>query len=255
MHVLRELLRVLRLGGLRVDAEVHHDLGAECLAQLDGSLQPPVGRSVRGELDVLDVLGPDAEDHAPADVVLECRPRGERLLVEVDALRAGDRGERAVRLLERRLEHVHRRRADEPADEEVDRLVVERLRVGDLLQLALAHDRDAMAHGHRLDLVVRDVDRRHAEVVLELRDLGARLHAQLRVEVRQRLVHEERRRLAHDRAAHRDALALPARERARLSLQVRLEAEDVRSARDAAVDLVFRDLLDLEPERDVLVHR
>ena len=43
------------------------------------------------------------------------------------------------------------------------------------------------------------------------RDLGAHLDPELRVEVRQRLVHQERLRLAHDRAAHRHPLALPAR--------------------------------------------
>jgi hypothetical protein len=47
---------------------------------------------------------------------------------------------------------------------------------------------------------------------VQLRDLGAHLHAQLGVEVRQRLVHQEHLRLAHDRAAHRDALALAAGE-------------------------------------------
>ena len=72
--------------------------------------------------------------------------------------------------------------------------------------------RDALAERHRLDLVVRDVDRRDAEPRVQLRERGAHLDAELRVEVRERLVHQERLRLAHDRAAHRDALALAARE-------------------------------------------
>ena len=113
--------------------------------------------------------------------------------------------------LERRLDHVHRRTADEAADEEVDRAVVERLRVGDLLKLALAHDRDAVAHRHRLDLVVGDVDRRRLERALESGDLGAHLHPQLRVEVGKGLVHQEGGGLPHDGASHRDALTLPAR--------------------------------------------
>jgi hypothetical protein len=41
-------------------------------------------------------------------------------------------------------------------------------------------------------------------------DLGAHLHPQLRVEVRQWLVHQERMRFANDRAPHRDALPLAA---------------------------------------------
>ena len=137
-------------------------------------------------------------------------------------------GEAAVLPLELGLDEVDRRRADEAGDELVDRLVVEHLRRVDLLQVAGVHDGDAVAHRHRLDLVVRDVDRGHAEPALQLMDLGAHLHAQLRVEVRERLVHQEGLRLAHDRAAHRDALALAARERARLALEELLDLEDVR---------------------------
>ena len=91
-----------------------------------------------------------------------------------------------------RLEQVHRRRADEPGDEQVTGRVVEHLRRVDLLEPALLEHGDAVAHRHRLDLVVRDVDRGHAEVRLDPGDLGPHLDAQLRVEVRQRLVHEER---------------------------------------------------------------
>ena len=153
-----------------------------------------------------------------------------------------------------RLEHVHRRAADEAADEEVDRVVVQLLRRRHLLQLALAHHGDAVAHRHRLDLVVRDVDRGHAEVVLEPADLRAHLHAQLGVEVRERLVHQERLRLAHDRAAHRDPLALAAGERARLALEERSRARAMRAASlTRLVDLVLRHLLDLQAEGDVLV--
>ena len=71
-----------------------------------------------------------------------------------------------------------------------------------------AHDRDPVPHRHRLGLVVRDIDRRHPEVPLDARDLGAHLDAELGVEVRERLVHEERLRVADDRAAHGDALSL-----------------------------------------------
>ena len=166
-----------------------------------------------------------------------------------------ERVQRSVRRLEGRLDQVHGRAADEAADEEVDGSVVELLRRRDLLQLPLAHDGDAIAHRHRLDLVVRDVDRRDAEVVLDARDLRARLHAQLRVEVRERLVHEESLRAPHDRAPHGDALALTAGQRARLSLQVRLEPEDARRLLHARVDLGLLLLAKLEPEGDVVVDR
>ena len=47
---------------------------------------------------------------------------------------------------------------------------------------------------------------------MQLLDLGSHLHAQLGVEIRQRLVKQEHLRVAHDRASHRDALPLPAGE-------------------------------------------
>src|SRR5215211_486376 len=62
-----------------------------------------------------------------------------------------------------------------------------------------------------------------------------------------------RGRSPHDRAAHRDALALAARERPRLAIEELLEAEDLRGLLDALVDLVLVHLPHAEAERDVLV--
>ncbi len=114
-----------------------------------------------------------------------------------------------------------------PATNRLTGLVVELLRAADLLQLALPHHRDPIAERHRLGLVVGDVDGRRLEPVLDPRDLGPHLHAQLRVEVRERLVHQEGLRLAHDRAAHRDPLALAAGEVRRLAVEVLGEVEDL----------------------------
>ena len=97
-----------------------------------------------------------------------------------------------------------------------------------LLQHAAAQDRDALAERHRLDLVVGDVDGRHAEPLVQPRELRPHRDAQLGVEVAQRLVHQERLRLAHDRAAHGHALALAAGELARLAVHHLVEAEDAR---------------------------
>ena len=150
---------------------------------------------------------------------------------------------------------VHRRRADERRDEQVRRVVEEVLRRVDLLQQAVAEHGDPLPERHRLDLVVRHVDGRHAEPLVQLRELGAHRDAQLRVEVRERLVHQERLRLAHDRPPHRDALPLPARERRRLAVEQLLEPERLRDLVDAPLPLRLRQLLQLEPEGEVLPHR
>ena len=62
---------------------------------------------------------------------------------------------------------------------------------------------------------------------MQLRERRAHPDAQLRVEVRERLVEQERLRLADDRAAHRDALALAAGELRRPPVEELGEAEQL----------------------------
>ncbi len=127
------------------------------------------------------------------------------------------------------LEHVHGWISDERRDEAVSRAVVDLVRRRELLQLALAHDRHEVGHRHRLGLVVRDVQRRRPEPLLQALDLAAHRRAQLGVEVGERLVHEEDRRLAHDRPRQRDALALAAREVPRAAVE---QVRDLERLRD-----------------------
>ena len=139
-----------------------------------------------------------------------------------------------------------------PATNTLFGLLVQVARGADLLQHAVLQHRDAVAHGERLGLVVRDVDRGDAEAALERRDLGAGLHAELGVEVRQRLVHEEHLGLTHDGAAHGDALTLTTREGLRLAAEVGLEVEQLGGLENAGGALVLVDAGDLEREAHVL---
>ena len=61
---------------------------------------------------------------------------------------------------------------------------------------------------------------------MQFGDLDPHLHAQLRVEVGQRLVEQEDLRVAHDGAADRHALALAARKLPGLALEERLELQN-----------------------------
>ena len=252
--IARELAYVLGQRGRRCDREVGDDLGAQRLTEHDNAAQSLILRRVGLESRVLEVLRPDADDEPLTHVLLEPGSVRDELVAERELVLADLHGEAAVLARDAPLDEVHRGRADEAADEEVHGMLVELLRRRDLLQLALAHDGDPVTHRHRLDLVVRDVDRRHAELVLQARDLGAHVHAELRVEVRKRLVHEKRLRLTHDRPAHRDPLPLTAGERAGLSVEELREPEDVRRLADTMVDLVLRRLSEPEAERDVLEH-
>ena len=153
-----------------------------------------------------------------------------------------------------RRHEVHRRRADEAGDEEVDRLLVEFGRRADLLQGAGPHHRDPVAEGHRLGLVVGDVDGRRLQPRLQPRHLGPHLHAQLRVEVGERLVHQEGLRVADDRPPHRHPLALAAGEVGGAAVEVLGQVERLRRLLDLAVDLPLVDPGQLQREAHVLAH-
>ena len=133
-------------------------------------------------------------------------------------LRAVDRGHRAVDQIVD---------ADEVGDEAVRGPLVQRLGRPDLEYLPCVEDRDAVRQRQRLFLVVRHVDRGDAEFLLQLADFGAHLHADLGVEVRQRLVEQQDLR---DSA--------PARARARRAAAGRRKA-DPDSGRRGPTSLTF----------------
>ena len=90
---------------------------------------------------------------------------------------------------------------DETGDEHVDRLLVEPPRRVDLLEATLVQHGHAVTQRHGFRLVMGDVGDGDAELVMEPRDLGAHVAAQLGVDVPQGLVEEVRPRPPHDGAA------------------------------------------------------
>ena len=113
--------------------------------------------------------------------------------------------------------------ADEAGDELRARPVVDFLRRAGLLDLAGVHHRDHVGGGHRLGLVVGDVDRGVAVLVVQAAHLEAHLLAQVGVEVGQRLVEQQRLRLDDQRARQRDALLLAAGQLAGIAVGQRRE--------------------------------
>ncbi len=202
---------------------VRQRVGAQRLHQVDAQRQAAGGR--------LQVLRPDAQGHAAAGMGGQGQARGR------DQVTAGQTQALA---LDGGVEEVHRRRADEAGDEDRSRALVNRQRPVDLLGDAGIHHDQQVAQRHRLDLVVRDIERGGAEAPLQLLDLEAHLHPQLGVEVGERLVEQEDRRLAHDGAAHGDALALAAGKLARLALQIGGKLQQAGRLVDAGADLLAR---------------
>ena len=70
---------------------------------------------------------------------------------------------------------------------------------------------------------------------MQLADFGAHLHAELGVEVRERLVEEEDARIAHDGAPHRHALSLAARQGARIAVEIGRQPQHLGGAFHARV--------------------
>src|SRR5438128_1468717 len=95
------------------------------------------------------------------------------------------------------------------------RRFVSLVRPRDLLHAPGVHHHDAIGERHRLGLVVGDEDRGGAHGALDLPELDLHLLAQLRVEVRERLVEQQDARPDHESASERDALLLPAGHAAR----------------------------------------
>ena len=114
---------------------------------------------------------------------------------------------------------------------------------------------DLVGHAHRLGLVVRHVDHGDAERLLQRADLAPHLLAQLRVEVRERLVHQADLGLGDDRPAERHALLLAAGELRGLALEQLRQAEQLGDARQALRVLGGRLLAHLHAEQDVLARR
>src|SRR6266851_1727444 len=199
----------------------HLDLGAGRLDHLDLGLGAVIGE---GEM-----LGPDAaHDAAP----IPPRGRGER---QAQAPRPFELREAVG--AHRAAQKIHRRRADEAGDEQIVRPVVELERRADLLDQAVVHHHDLVRHRHGLDLVVRDVDRGGPEALMQLLDLGAHLHAELGVEIGERLVEQKHLRIAHDGAAHGDALALTAGQLPRKAREQMGEAQNLGRALHPRVGL------------------
>ena len=101
--------------------------------------------------------------------------------------------------------------ADESGDERRYRSFVHRLRIAELLDVTLEHDGDAVAHAHRLFLIVGDEDERDAELALQQLQLDLHLLAELAVERAERLVEQQHARPVDECAGDRDALLLATR--------------------------------------------
>ena len=118
----------------------------------------------------------------------------------------------------------------------------------------MAHDREPVRHGHGLFLVVRHVDERDPDLLLDPLELQLHLLAELQVERAERLVEQEHLGAVHQRSGERDALLLAAGHLRWLALLEPDQVDELHRVLHTLVDLVLVDLLAPQPEGDVLVH-
>ena len=150
------------------------------------------------------------------------------------------------------LEHV--RDTHEAGDELARRPLVDLGRRPDLLDLAVVEHGEAVAHRQRLLLVVRHVDERNAELLLDPLQLDLELLAELEIEGAERLVEQQRLRPVHERTGERDTLSLSARELRRLPVPEPFQPHERQDVLGAASALRSRHLLHAQPVLDVLLH-
>src|SRR5690348_10240163 len=189
--------------------------------------------------------------HSDVDHLLDCsgldrHVRGSRLAFgeHADLLRADDKPHA--------VSHQHIGDAYESGHELGCRTLVDLDRRSDLLDLAVRHHRDAVAHCQRLLLVVRDVDECDADLLLDLFQLDLHLLAQLEVEGAERLVQEQHRRLVDHGAGERDALSLPAGKLVGAPVLKSGQSHHAQRAFDAPAAIGHRHVLDAQSVFDVL---
>ena len=130
------------------------------------------------------------------------------------------------------IDQVHARRADEIGRELVSRIVEERRGRARLHDAPVAHQDDAVGERHCLALVMRDVDRRRAELLLDVPELPAHLLAELLIDRRERLVEQKHVGVAHHGTRERRFLPGAGRQYAGIAVEDVIEREDARHPLD-----------------------
>ena len=213
------------------------------MAGVSGKGAGHVGQVERQQMQL---LRPDAETHLGADI--QGMGGGDHPVTARELVL----GFSAVAFHKPGVEQV--RHAQEAGHELRRRVLVQVSRVAQLLDVAGAHHRDPIGHGHRLVLVVGDVDEGDAYLRLDALELELHLFAQLEIECAQWLVEQQHARVIDQGASESDALLLAARQHARLASLVAGQLDQGKHVADFPADLRSRHLAPAQAECDVLEH-
>src|SRR5438876_2264778 len=142
--------------------------------------------------------------------------------------------------------------ADEVGDEPVARLLVNLARRADLDDSALVHHRDLVRKRERLGLIVGHIYRREIEIALQPLELRSHAVAQLGIEIRERLIQQQKLWLHHQGACEREALLLASRKLGGIAICQLFERYGVQYSHYPVADILLAQLPYLEREGGVL---
>ena len=229
---------VLRKDLHRPRRRLHDDLRRD--ADVRGLRDRPRDRVVASTRTERDLLRPNARRHPPVMAV--------RVRLDHRAVRE-PQGPGPLNRSRQEVGH-----AEEAGDEGRRRSLVELLGRAELLDPPAVHHGDRVGHRHRFLLVVRDVDERDPEIVLDALEKQLHLFAKLEVERAEGLVEEEHARSTDESARKGDPLLLAARELPRLAMANARELDEPQHVLHAPFDLILRHSLALQAESDVVEH-
>ena len=150
---------------------------------------------------------------------------------------------------------IHRRLADKSGYEHVRRLEIQFIGRSHLLDISVLHHHDPVRQRHGFRLVVGHVDGRGSGLLVNLGNLAPHSHALFRVQVAQRLVHQENADFPDQRPSDGDALPLAAGKRPGQPIQVVRQTQDFRGLLHPLLDHVLVHTLQRQAEGDVVKNR
>ena len=99
------------------------------------------------------------------------------------------------------------------------------------------------------------IDDSGAQSLMQLGDLNTHLYTKLRIQVGQRLIHQEYLRVTNDCTAHSHTLSLTTGKSLRLTIKESCQIKDLCCFFYHLVDLILRNLSQLKTECHVIIYR
>src|SRR6266480_3782484 len=131
-------------------------------------------------------------------------------------------------------------------------MIIQLLRGTQLLDHSIVQESNAIAHGHRFNLIMGDIHYRCLDTLIHLENFRTSGNAQFRIQVRKRLVHQEDLCIAHNGSTEGHTLALTAREFLWLALEQLLQPKKGGSLFYAPLYFWLRSMAQLETEGHIV---